>query len=263
MIKDGQIRPWVCIDWVIAKQAHEKLFLISSTNINALVLHSRPYGEGREIVQFLTETMGKFAGVRRLSKRGGFQRLQPFTLGHVRVSGRSSLMNVSSFDYVKKYDFAGERLAVGFYVLELIQKLLAEGEPDPGIYQSTIKALEWLSTTDQIEKCLRIFEIELLASLGYEVDFGSEGASGERISESGCYQFAPDQGFYKVKPNSERGISGKDLLPVNAGIENLGEPTLKILKVINRKIIDSLLSGRELTSRKLLIKQNSRSNETR
>ena len=237
--------------------------MISSTNINALVLHSRPYGEGKEIVQFLTESMGKFAGVRRLSKRSGFQRLQPFTLGHVRVSGRSSLLNVSSFDYVKKYDLDGERLALGFYVLELIQKLLVEGEPDSGIYHSTIKALEWLSTSDRIEKCLRIFEIELLASLGYEVDFSSEGASGQRISESGSYQFAPDQGFYKVKPNSERGISGKDLLLVNVGVENLSDSALRILKVINRKIIDSLLSGRELTSRKLVIKQNSRSNETR
>ena len=237
--------------------------MISSTNINALVLHSRPYGEGKEIVQFLTESMGKFAGVRRLSKRSGFQRLQPFTLGHVRVSGRSSLLNVSSFDYVKKYDLVGERLALGFYVLELIQKLLVEGEPDSGIYHSTIKALEWLSTSDRIEKCLRIFEIELLASLGYEVDFSSEGASGQRISESGSYQFAPDQGFYKVKPNAERGISGKDLLPLNVGVENLSDSALRILKVINRKIIDSLLSGRELTSRKLVIKQNSRSNETR
>ena len=247
----------------LSLKTYEKLSLISSTDNNVLVLHSRLYGEGREIVQFLSESRGKFAGVRRLSKRSGFQRLQPFTLGHVRVSGRSSLLNVSSFDYLKKYDFVGERLAIGFYVLELIQKLLVEGEPDHEIYYSTLKALEWLSTSDQIEKCLRIFEIELLASLGYEVNFSSEGASGERISESGCYQFAPDQGFYKAKPNSEIGISGKDILSVNAGVENLSESALRILKVINRKIIDSLLSGRELTSRKLIIKPNRSSNENR
>ena len=63
---------------------------------------------------------------RRLSKRSGFQRLQPFTLGHVGVSGRSSLLTVSSFEYVKKYDLIGRRLSVGFYVLELIQKLFVE-----------------------------------------------------------------------------------------------------------------------------------------
>ena len=237
--------------------------MISATNINALVLHSRPYGEGREIVQFLTESRGKFAGVRRLSKRSGFQRLQPFTLGHVGVSGRSSLLTVSSFEYIKKYDFTGERLSVGFYVLELIQKLFVEGEPDPEIYHSTIKALDLLSASDQLEKCLRIFEIELLASLGYEVNFGYEGASGARISESDYYQFAPDQGFYKVKASSERGISGKDLLSVNISAENLNGSNLRLLKVINRKIIDSLLSGRELTSRKLIIKHSSRLNETR
>ena len=237
--------------------------MISSTDNNVLVLHSRLYGEGREIVQFLSESRGKFAGVRRLSKRSGFQRLQPFTLGHVRVSGRSSLLTVSSFEYVKKYDLIGQRLSVGFYVLELIQKLFVEGEPDPEIYHSTIKALDSLSASDQLEKCLRIFEIELLASLGYEVSFGYEGASGAQISESDYYQFAPDQGFYKIKPSSERGISGKDLLSINIGLENLHGSNLKLLKVINRKIIDSLLSGRELTSRKLIIKHSSRLNETR
>ena len=95
------------------------------------------------------------------------------------------------------------------------------------------------------------------------MNFGYEGASGTQISESDYYQFAPDQGFYKIKPSSERGISGKDLLSVNIGMENLNGSNLKLLKVINRKIIDSLLSGRELTSRKLIIKHSSRLNETR
>ena len=67
----------------LSLKTYEKLSLISSTDNNVLVLHSRLYGEGREIVQFLSESRGKFAGVRRLSKRSGFQRLQPFTLGHV------------------------------------------------------------------------------------------------------------------------------------------------------------------------------------
>ena len=95
------------------------------------------------------------------------------------------------------------------------------------------------------------------------MNFGYEGASGAKISESDYYQFAPDQGFYKIKPSLERGISGKDLLSVNIGVENLNGANLRLLKVINRKIIDSLLSGRELTSRKLIIKHSSRLNETR
>ena len=95
------------------------------------------------------------------------------------------------------------------------------------------------------------------------MDFGCEGASGAPISECDFYEFAPDRGFYKVESNSKRRIPGKDLLSVNAGIEDFHSSTLKILKSINRKIIDSLLSGRELTSRKLVIKPVSGSNEIR
>ena len=68
---------------------------------------------------------------------------------------------------------------------------------------------------------------------------------------------------YKVKASAKKGISGKDLLSVNIGMENLNGSNLKLLKVINRKIIDSLLSGRELTSRKLIIKHSSKLHETR
>ena len=108
----------------------------SNSPIEALVIHSRLYGEGREIVTFLTENRGKIAGVKRLSKKNGFQRLQPFTIGLLNVSGRSSLLTVSSFDFVKKFNLSDDRLTSGFYVLELVQKLVAEGESDSPIYQA-------------------------------------------------------------------------------------------------------------------------------
>ena len=219
----------------LSLKTYEKLSLISSADNNALVLHSRLYGEGREIVQFLSESRGKFAGVRRLSKRSGFQRLQPFTLGHVGVSGRSSLLTVSSFEYVKKYTLIGRRLSVGFLRVGAIQKLFVEGEPDPEIYHSTIKVLDSLSASDELERCLRLFEIELLAFASCEVNFGYEGASGTQISESDYYQFAPhDQVLQDKTKFGERNIGQRSFS--NIGMENLNGSNLKLLKVINRRL---------------------------
>ena len=75
----------------------------SNSPIEALVIHSRLYGEGKEIVTFLTENRGKIAGVKRLSKKNGFQRLQPFTIGLLNVSGRSSLLTVSTRQFIEPY----------------------------------------------------------------------------------------------------------------------------------------------------------------
>ncbi|GIS52203.1 MAG: hypothetical protein Ct9H90mP27_6940 [Gammaproteobacteria bacterium] len=79
-------------------------------------------------------------------------------------------------------------------MLELIQKLFVEGEPDPEIYHSTIKALDSLSASDELERCLRLFEIELLASLGYEVNFGYEGASGAKFQSRITTNLLPIRG---------------------------------------------------------------------
>ena len=70
-----------CTGWVIVEEAFDGEILKAKSPVKAIVIHSRPYGEGREIVEFLTDSLGKIAGVRRLSKRYGFQRLQPFAVG--------------------------------------------------------------------------------------------------------------------------------------------------------------------------------------
>ena len=227
----------------------------SNSPIEALVIHSRLYGEGKEIVTFLTENRGKIAGVKRLSKKNGFQRLQPFTIGLLNVSGRSSLLTVSSFDFVKKFNLSDDRLTSGFYVLELVQKLVAEGESDSPIYRAVYQVLDALGKAEPIEPLLRVFELEFLSALGYGIDFYYEGLSGEEIKEDKYYCFEPEQGFYEVSPDFDRRILGKDILGVSDEIGLASRVTLNLLKKIVRNVIDSLLNGRSLTSRELAIKR--------
>jgi len=223
--------------------------------IEALVIHSRLYGEGREIVTFLTESRGKIAGVKRLSKKNGFQRVQPFTIGLLSVSGRSSLLTVSSFDFVRKFDLSDDRLTSGFYVLELVQKLIAEGESDSPIYRAVYQVLDALGGTDPIEPLLRVFELEFLTALGYGIDFYYEGLSGEKINEDKYYCFEPERGFYEVESGFDNRILGKEIIGVSEEIELASKETLNLLKKIVRNVIDSLLNGRSLTSRQLAIKR--------
>ena len=244
-----------CTGWVIVEEAFDGEILKAKSLVKAIVIHSRPYGEGREIVEFLTGSLGKIAGVRRLSKRYGFQRLQPFAVGLLGLSGRSSLRTVSSFEDTGRFSLAGDRVVAGFYVLELLQKFIFEGEPDQRLFKIMYLTLDGLSRSRPIEPLLRSFELEFLDILGYGIDFTREGATGERIYEDGHYQFVFDQGFSRVSESLDKSILGRDVLRFSHELDDASDVSLKLLKRIVRDVIDGLLNGRVLTSRKLASKR--------
>ena len=95
---------------------------------SALVLHVRPYRETSAIVQFMTKDQGRITGVAR-GVRGARKRInpmQPFSLGTLSYFGRNNLVNVSKFDVAHGFALQGDALFSGFYVLELLTRLVAE-----------------------------------------------------------------------------------------------------------------------------------------
>ena len=139
----------------------------------ALVLHVRPYQESSAIVQMLTLGQGRMAGVLRgyRSKKQGQVALQPFSVGTVAWVGRSDLVTIQKFESHHFIALQGDALYAGFYVLELLTRLLRERTQDPQIFAASMKVLEALEEDDPLQPCLRTFELELLQQLGYGVDF--------------------------------------------------------------------------------------------
>lgn len=229
----------------------------STSHTEAIVIHSRPYGEGREIVEFLTKDLGKIAGVRRLLKRSGFQRLQPFSIGLVQVSGRSNLLTISSFEQSRRFDLSGDRMISGFYLLELLQKILLERQSEPGIFWAVHRALDELTAFGPIEVILRLFELEFLRELGYGIDFEREGPTGIKILQNKNYEFLPDRGFFESNSSLNPSYEGALIHKASQGMLDLDKVHLRFLRAITRKVIDTLLNGKVLTSRKLIFKGRS------
>jgi DNA repair protein RecO (recombination protein O) len=170
----------------------------------ALVLHVRPYRETSSIVQFFTPSEGRIVGVMKGLRRDNPKRvgLQAFSFGTLAFIPRDGLVTVRGFDLVHFIALHGEGLYAGFYVLELLSRLLPERQSEQEIFTATMKVLERLEVREEIEPALREFEMDLLQHLGFGINFSCFGASSHNaesaIDALKLYSFNPDDGFVLV-----------------------------------------------------------------
>lgn len=217
----------------------------------ALILHVRPYRETSAIVQMFTQGQGRLTGVLRgyRSKKQGQRNIQPFSVGTVSWVGRSELVTIQKFESHHFVALQGEALYAGFYVLELLTRLLRERQQEPQLFQAAMQVLEALEEGDALQPALRLFELELLDQLGYGIDFCT---AGEPFQANAFYRFEPQAGFHRVSADEEsaRALSGR-LLQAIASRDFNDTATLDAAKALMRAAIEPLLGDKPLTSRKM------------
>jgi len=234
----------------------------------AYVLHSRLYRETSLIVEFVTETHGRVSVIAkgvRAPKAKARGLLQPFVPLLISCVGRGELLTLKSFESNGPVlNLQGKRLISGFYMNELLMRLLHKYDPHPVLfnhYQQTLQALE---KEAQEQPALRAFEKFLLKELGYELQLIKEAETGHLIEEDHWYLFDPERGplwvdssqwstEYKNTPKKTQGLfKGKSLLALAAG--QLDEPSiLGDAKRLLRQALGVHLGVKPLESRKLLI----------
>ena len=170
----------------------------------ALVLHVRPYRESSSIVQFLTRGQGRVVGVMKGLKRDNPKRvaLQAFSFGSVAFIPREGLVTVRDFDLSHFIALKGDGLYAGFYILELLSRLVPERQSEPLIFSAALKVLESLEEGDELEPSLRNFEMDLLHHLGFGLDFRRVAAgsidTAKAIEPLNLYSYRPNEGFVLV-----------------------------------------------------------------
>ena len=218
----------------------------------ALILHVRPYQESSAIVQMLTLGQGRLAGVLRgyRNKKNGQVALQPFSVGTVSWVGRNDLVTIQKFESHHFIALQGDALYAGFYVLELLTRLLRERAQDPQIFAAAMRVLEALEEDDPLQPTLRTFELDLLQQLGYGVDFSVQG---QPLDDSVQYYFEAQSGFHAVQDASRqrsRQYSGLVLNQIAARSFSAPE-TQDAAKALMRAALSPLLGDKPLTSRKM------------
>jgi len=222
----------------------------------ALVLHVRPYRESSAIVSLLTPHYGRVAVVARGARGKRGSAIQPFNRIRASWQGRGSLGTLVGAESAGHLWLQGSALAAGFYVLELISRLVGERESAPRIYAGACWALECLHDREpEVEVVLRQFEQLLLEELGYGLQFDREADSGAAVAADGHYWFEPGSGFRRAPAADPQTYTGAVLLAIAAA--DYGRRATRVAaKGIARRALAELLGPRPLTSRNLLLRRS-------
>ncbi|OOZ37378.1 DNA repair protein RecO [Solemya velesiana gill symbiont] len=221
----------------------------------AFILHRSPYSNSSLLLECLTSSQGRFpliakgANSDKERKRGGS--LHPFTPLLINWSGRGEVKNLCNHDVSDRpIPLTGNALYCGFYVNELIMRLVHRNDPNGELftlYKDTIYAL---SQSPMLDSVLRAFELNLLALLGYGLNLEYDAVTGEPIDPNGFYLFETETGPIRTGEHAQQAISGSTLLGITSGEEldkqGRGEAKALLRQVISYYIGDKPLKSREL-----------------
>ena len=232
----------------------------------AYVLHARPYRNSSAIVQYFTYEYGLVSAVVRSvsgknSKNSALT--QPYMPLQISWQGQRELKTIASVEEKSKaFNLKGDCLLSGFYLNELLCRLLQSHEPFTEMFDAYVSSLQQLSENNSaaIEPILRDFEKLLLEELGYGISYTEEALTGALIVPSAHYHFVADQGFIKTDINSQI-YTVQDYVYTGQTILFLSQRdysnhlTRVAAKRVMRQSLGGLLGNKPLQSRNLFLKQ--------
>lgn len=178
--------------------------------------------------------------------------LQPFTPLLLRWTGKGELKILTKAEAISlTLPMQTIALYSGFYVNELLMRLLAAETPHPEIFQDYLKCLMNLATeSESIESNLRTFEFQLLTAIGYGIDFCHCAGSGERVDENMTYRYREEKGFIASLIKDDLTFYGRELLAFERK-EFTDPDVLQAAKRFIRIALKPYLGNKPLKSREL------------
>ncbi|MEP6943347.1 MAG: DNA repair protein RecO [Betaproteobacteria bacterium] len=225
---------------------------------HGFVLHAYPYRETSLIVEALTETHGRVALVARGARRprselrGILQAFQPLMLSWAGSGELKTLMRAEWRGGLPLV--GGSALLCGFYLNELLLKLLAREDPHPRLYRDYQDALARLASGAEQAPVLRQFELNLLAELGYALPLRHEVDTGAPVDPVARYYYAFERGprltvsepglrYPQVRGATLLALADLDFAEADAAAE---------AKRLMREVLDHYLEQRAVFSRRVV-----------
>lgn len=221
------------------------------------VLHSYPYKETSLIVDLFTRDHGRIGVVakgakRPLSKlRGVLQTFQPLS---VSFSGKSELRTLIDAEWVGgMLPIEKTALLCGFYLNELLVKLLARDDPHPALFNHYVATLNELAHGEPPPIALRKFERALLKETGVAADLTRCTTTRAPVLPDGLYVVDPERGARAAAAvETWPVVSGKTLVDMER--EDYADPQTKAQsKQLMRFLLAYHLGGAPLNTRQILI----------
>lgn len=226
----------------------------------AFILHQHEYSETSLLLEVFMSAHGRIGliakGARRPSSRlRGV--LKPFQRLLVSWSGKSELGVLTGAE-TDGPDSAleGPALYCGFYLNELLLRLLHRHDPHSALFKAYELALRSLRHDASNEPVLRIFEKRLLRELGYGLVLDQDIEDRTPVNPEVMYDYVLDRGPVRLAhpelniPTVGVRVRGASLLALAQ--ESFGDPAaLRDAKALMRAALSRHLGDRPLNTRKL------------
>jgi len=181
----------------------------------AFVLHARRWRETSLLVEVLSLEYGRLGlaarGVqtpKRHALRAALQPLQHISFDAVLRGELATLNQAEALDAAPL--LTGPALLSGFYINELLLRLLPRQDPHPELYAAYAKVRTRLGSGEALDWTLRRFERDVLAALGSGFDYLSEG-DGALVEPAALYRLDPEHGPRRVGFPGAEIVSGQTL----------------------------------------------------
>lgn len=223
----------------------------------AFLLHAHPYSETSLVLDVFSREHGRLAILARGARRPrsalrgvliGFQLLELgwFGGGEVKTMAKAEWCGGAPL-------LQGRCLLLGYYLNELLLKLLPREDAHPALFDSYAEAVGALANGAADAPELRRFEKVLLKEIGYGLTFGYD-ANGAPVQPEQHYSYFVERGLVAVESEKSGGLMlvGKTLLDMDA--DDYRDPrTLAESKLLMRQLVAHQLGGQALQSRRVFM----------
>ncbi len=242
----------------------------AASPLAAYVLHHYDWSESSLILDLFTREQGRMAVAAKGAKRPysqlrgvllPFQRLNVL-LGRASEGAEVQLLRSAEWGGGAAM-LTGAALFSGFYLNELLMKLLARHDPHPALFEAYAQTLPALASADDgaVQSALRAFELTLLQAIGVLPDLSLVTATQQPVDAARRYTVAAEAGVAPLEPERDgAAVSGAVLLGLQAALEHGSMAALQqgcavalpALKAVLRGLLHYHLGSSELRTRRVM-----------
>ena len=210
-----------------------------SATYAAFVLHRYDWSESSLILDLYTRELGRVAVAAKGAKRP-YSQLRSVLLPFQRITvslGKPTPQDEGGHEVQTLRGaewgggaamLTGSALFSGFYLNELLMKLLARQDPHVALFDAYAATLPGLADPDetQSQAALRAFELTLLQEIGLLPDLSLVTATQQPVALEARYALSADAGVIAARPG-ESELTGAALIGLQAALEHGSLPALQ------------------------------------
>lgn len=234
----------------------------------AFVLHRYDWSESSLILEVFTRRHGRVALAAKGAKRP-HSSLRPVLLPmqplHILFGGETEVRTLKSAEWIGGQAMpSGRALLTGYYVNELVLRMLAREDPHETLFDSYAELIALIGTEGgaNMQAALRAFELLLLMETGHLPALDMQISTGDPLLATMAYCLTPESGLRAMPSPDDSTLSGgqwlllHQCLAANSGLTPLMQTCLPLRDALRpqlRTLLHYHCGGRNLRTRDMMI----------